>query len=117
MTFDSHSIQRLKDLGRQLPKELPRPNSNSNKKPTINRKLHPIETEQNPQALFKELINASPDGKVPIHLMNRLKEIEAKQTFPNTSQQPLPKSKQLKKEIEEDALYASFNQLLLEDEE
>ena len=112
MTFDPRSIQRLQDLGRQLPKELPQPSTSKK-----NSNLHPIETEQNPQTLFKHLMNASPDGNVPSHLMNRLKEIETKQTHQTNSQPPDSKSQQLKNEIEEDILYASFHRLLLEDED
>ena len=83
MTFDSRSIQRLRELGRQLPEELPKPNTKDKQRRTKNNKLHPIETEQNPQALFQELMNASPDGNVPSHLMARLKETEAKQRNQN----------------------------------
>ena len=45
MTFDSHSLERLKELGRKLPKEISKPKSNELKnqnytqlksKPTLN---------------------------------------------------------------------------------
>ncbi len=126
MTFDSRSIQHLRELGRQLPKELPKPDTTEKQKRATNNKLHPIETEQNPQVLFQELMNASPDGNVPSHLMARLKETEAKQRNQNDFQEtkqinnatkPLTKKQQLKKETESDILYASFNRLLLEDED
>ena len=54
MTFDSHSLERLKELGRKLPKELSKPQSNelNNKKKEKNQKLHPVETETNPEQLF-----------------------------------------------------------------
>jgi len=81
MSFDSHSLERLHQLGRQLPKPLdvPNPSIDSSKK-SIGKK-HPIETEDDPNNLFKELINASIDGKVPKHLINRLKETEKKQAI------------------------------------
>ena len=75
MTFDPRSLDRLRSLGRQLPQELPKPIPSKNKEPNKKDKLHPIETEKNPQALFEELIKASPDGNVPGHLLARLQEI------------------------------------------
>ena len=56
MTFDPRSLDRLRSLGRQLPQELPKPILSKNNEPNSKDKLHPIETEKNPQALFKELI-------------------------------------------------------------
>jgi hypothetical protein len=36
-----------------------------------------VETETDPQALFRELMQVSPDGTVPPHLMDRLRQAEA----------------------------------------
>merc|ERR1711981_837339 len=79
MTFDSHSLERLKELGRKLPKEISKPQSNElkNQKETKNQKLHPVETETNPEQLFRELMEISPDGNVPPHLLERLKNLES----------------------------------------
>ena len=41
MTFDPHSLERLRQLGRQLPKELPEPNISSLNSPQKTKKLHP----------------------------------------------------------------------------
>ena len=73
MTFDSHSLERLKELGRKLPKEISKPQSNELK----NQKLHPVETETNPEQLFREMMEISPDGNVPPHLLERLKKLES----------------------------------------
>ena len=79
MTFDSYSIERLKELGRILPKEISKPQSNEliNLKETKNQKLHPVETETNPEQLFRELMEISTDGNVPPHLLERLKKLES----------------------------------------
>jgi len=37
MTFDSHSLERLKELGRKLPKEIAKPQSNELKNQKENR--------------------------------------------------------------------------------
>ena len=37
---------------------------------------HPLETTQDPEKLFAELINASLDGHVPQHLLERLRGLE-----------------------------------------
>lgn len=42
---------------------------------------HRLEREQDPAALFRALVTASPDGTVPPHLLDRLRELE-------TSHQP-----------------------------
>ena len=127
MTFDTRSLEHLQELGRQLPQELPKPSSTEKKKRDEKSYSHPIETEQNPQALFQELINASPDGNVPSHLISRLKEVEAKQINPsnnhcsnktndtNKKEPKVSSKKVLKKEAEQQELYASFDRFLLED--
>ena len=59
MSFDPNSLERLRELSRQLPKTLPTPNSSFLKAKQSSNSKHPIETEENPQELFKELIKAS----------------------------------------------------------
>ena len=119
MTFDSHSLERLKELGRKLPKELSKPQSNElkNQKEEKNQKLHPVETETNPEQLFRELMEISPDGNVPPHLLERLKKLESNNVkiSSNSDSQINENSKDLSAE---DALnlYTQFQQFLLEDD-
>ena len=129
MSFDSHSLERLRELGRKLPNSLPVPNTKSSKaNQNTKAKLHPIETEQDPKKLFGELIKASPDGKVPAHLLDRLKKTESL----NLEKQPLKvsfsqldtkqravksKNKSTNLNLPEDDLYISFERLLLEEDD
>jgi hypothetical protein len=97
-----------------------------------------VETEQNPEQLFRELMQVSPDGTVPEHLMQRLKEAEQRSqaerrpaTAATSSPLPAPaagprptKGKTTRPQrpsvapgSEEESLYVAFGQLLLEDEE
>ena len=128
MSFDSHSLERLRELGRKLPKSLPEPNNKlKSRKKTTHNKLHPIETEQNPQKLFRELITASTDGEIPSHLIERLKETEllelknlaAKKN--NTSSKHVKEynynyKNDFKSNEPQNDLYITFKQLLLEDD-
>ena len=136
MTFDPHSLERLRELGRQLPQTLPTPEPISRKKKQTSNKPHRIETEQDPKKLFHELMNASTDGTVPSHLINRLKEAEAKQTakendyslkpqtklhpqYPYSSKSTSSQSpgRARSKDIEEEeSLYIAFKALLLEND-
>ena len=109
MSFDSKNLERLRDFGERLPKShsAQKASSQSNQKSG----LHPIETEQDPRELFRELIKASHNGEVPHHLIERLKQLEdqelkGKATVKNNLQTP----------IQKDDLYISFRQLLLEEE-
>jgi len=124
MSLDPRSRERLEALGRQLPQPLPAPQP----KPSPNAARHPVETEQNPERLFRELMAASPDGSVPPHLLERLKQLEAKGLAPGqppvSASQPSsplvrrPSSARRKPEPQDDQqLYATFAQLLLEQEE
>ena len=119
MTFDSHSLERLKELGRKLPKELSKPQSNElkNQKEEKNQKLHPVETETNPEKLFRELMEISPDGNVPPHLLERLKELEsnAVKSSSNTNPVMIENSQELST-TESLNLYTEFKQFLLEDD-
>ena len=100
---------------------------------------HPVETEKDPEELFRELMKASQDGTVPEHLMARLKQLEA-QRKPTAQQSPFstnndtpalatptrsqpgpgkntqPKRPKVDPGGEEETLYVAFGQLLLEDE-
>ena len=119
MTFDSHSLERLKELGRKLPEEISKPQSNElkNLKVTTNQKLHPVETETNPEQLFRELMKISPDGNVPPHLLERLKYLESDNVKISSNSDPQinENSKDLSAE---DALnlYTQLQQFLLEDD-
>ena len=79
MSLDPKSLELLKKLGRQLPQRINEPIKQPEIKPQSTKHQHQVETEDNPQALFHELMKASSDGKVPPHLMNRLKSLEGKQ--------------------------------------
>jgi len=121
MTFDSHSLEHLKELGRKLPKEISKSEQNElrSQKETNTQKLHPVEVETNPEQLFRELMEISQDGNVPPHLLERMRTIES-----NTLKTAIPKGKNKnmnKTSLEsssEDSqkLYTEFNQFLLEDE-
>lgn len=123
MSLDPRSRERLEALGRQLPKPLPAPQP----KQDASAARHPVETEQDPEMLFRELMAASPDGNVPPHLIERLKQLEASGVAP--SKPPVsapPPSSRLERrrparrnsEAQEDhQLYATFAQLLLEQED
>ena len=119
MTFDSHSLERLKELGRKLPKEISKPLSNEikNQKETKKQNLHPVEIETNPEQLFRELMDISPDGNVPPHLLERLKNLESDNVKISFSADAYinENSKDLSSEDSHD-LYTQFQQFLLEDE-
>ncbi len=119
MTFDSHSLERLKELGRKLPKEISKPQSNelNTQKETKKRKLHPVEIETNPEQLFRELMKISPDGNVPHHLLERLKKLESDNLKISSNVDPYinEDSKDLSNEDSLN-LYTQFQQFLLEDD-
>ena len=140
MSFDPRSLERLKELGRSLPEPIAPPQSNPDRPVKATEKRHRIETEDNPERLFQELMKASSDGTVPEHLMARLKEAErhiASQnkakakaqvppSSPTLSRQPLrggqgkttrPSRPDVAAGSEEESLYVAFGQLLLEDDE
>ena len=145
MSFDPRSLERLKELGRQLPKALPNPETETKASTNSNRPKHKVETEQNPEALFHELMNVSQDGTVPEHLMSRLRSAEQRlederrqrQVSPSSQSTqgvemglPSPPARSTGKGkntrpqrpnvpagSEEDSLYVAFSQLLLEDDE
>lgn len=82
MSFDARSRERLEALGRQLPRPLPAPppptpatGTPAPGAPALERR-HPVETEQDPEKLFRALMNVSADGSVPPHLLERLRQLE-----------------------------------------
>ena len=138
MSFDPRSLERLRELGRQLPARLPDPEKPASA-PKASQVRHRVETEKNPEELFRELIKASQDGTVPEHLMDRLKQLEAQRKpsaqpspFNNNAPTPAlaaparsqpgpgkntqPKRPKVNPGSEEESLYVAFGQLLLEDE-
>ena len=141
MSFDPRSLERLRELGRQLPQKLPDPagNANATTTPKTGPKRHRVETEQDPDALFRELMTVSEDGTVPEHLMARLKQLEARRQPPATNplESPIrsselppppsgssgkgkttrPRRPSVTPGSEEESLYVAFGQLLLEDDE
>ena len=119
MSFNPRSLKRLQELGRQLPKEINKTEaslSQKSKKPE-KRKLHSVETEENPEQLFRELIDISPDGNIPDHLLDRLKKLESNRI-------EIPEHHDLKNTNNSDDLstekssnpYTTFQKLLLEDD-
>ncbi len=114
MTFDSHSLERLKKLGRKLPKEISKSQSNELKN---KQSLHPVEIETNPEQLFRELMEISPDGNVPPHLLERLKKLESNNVIisSNENTEINENSKYISTE-ESLSLYTQFQQYLLEDD-
>jgi hypothetical protein len=140
MSFDPRSLERLKELGRSLPEPIAPPQQPTDRHLKATEKRHRIETEDNPERLFQELMKASSDGTVPEHLMARLKDAErhiATQNKMKANAQTLPSSQTLSRQplrggqgkttrptrpnvaagSEEESLYVAFGQLLLEDDE
>ena len=119
MTFDSHSLERLKELGRKLPKEISKSKQidSKNSKGIKNLNLHPVEVETNPEQLFRELMEISPDGNVPPHLLERLKKLESNNVkiSSNADLNINENSKNLSTQDSQN-LYIQFQQFLLEDD-
>ena len=137
MSFDPRSLERLRELGRQLPARLPEEKPAS--APKASQVRHRVETEKNPEELFRELMKASQDGTVPEHLMDRLKQLEAQRkpsappspfnsnndspdlalpvrSQPGPGKNTQPKRPKVDPGSEEESLYVAFGQLLLEDD-
>ena len=144
MSFDAHSLERLRQLGRSLPQRLPVPEppvppaGPSAQTQGSGARLHRLETETDPEALFHELMRASADGIAPPHLLERLRELEARRRRPDAAPpavigpDPLastaPRNEQDRRHRERGRpdpklarehgdLYTAFQQLLLEDDE
>lgn len=143
MGFDARSLERLKQLGRTLPQPLaapaspPRPGVPSGDAKAAERR-HRVETETDPAALFQELMKVSPDGNVPPHLLDRLRQAEgaslraspasgATADTPTsgagagatrrTPSKPTNRRRRDASTDEERELYTAFQQLLLEDDD
>jgi hypothetical protein len=142
MSLDSRSKQRLEALGRSLPKKIEAPASPTeapNAAPirgdvrarSGEAGRHRLEREEDPAALFRALMTASPDGRVPPHLLDRLRELEgSRRPAPagesptaapargSKSSSPKGASRRPDRRASDDQdLYTAFAQLLLEDEE
>ena len=139
MSFDPRSLERLRELWRQLPERLPEPEKPP-AAPKASQARHRVETEKNPEELFRELMKASQDGTGPEHLMVRLIELEAQRkpsakaspfsgisnevqdlaaptrSQPGPGKNTQPKRPKVEPGSEEESLYVAFGQLLLEDE-
>ena len=89
MSFDNRSLDRLRELGRTLPKPLPKPEAPP-PIPKASEQRHKVETEENPEQLFRELMQASPDGSVPEHLLDRLRQLEGERRRPRVQPRTIP---------------------------
>ena len=135
MSFDAHSRERLEALGRTLPQPLPQPQPAAGSSSRATEKRHRVEVEENPEALFRELMQVSPDGSVPPHLIERLKQLEgrgpelapgaASSSPASSGPSPTGTKRQGRDPLgradprtaaEHVALYTAFQQLLLEEE-
>ena len=131
MSFDARSLERLQQLGRSLPQPLPRPTPKATEAVQPSERRHPVEIEENPEALFRELMKISPDGSVPPHLLERLRQLEQSRRIaaaesrgtaqPRSSAAQRPSGAAIRARTaaqnpHENNLYVTYQQLLLEDE-
>ena len=118
MSFDPRSLERLQELGRQLPKPLEHPSPQPQAKP---QRQHRVETEEDPEELFRQLMQVSPDGTVPEHLMARLRQLEAqrkrKPLEPGSKPTATKKGANKVAANQDDSLYSEFEQMLLEEDD
>tara|TARA_B100000700_G_C15027110_1_gene848756 strand:- start:2269 stop:2646 length:378 start_codon:yes stop_codon:yes gene_type:complete len=125
MSLNKDNQEKLENIKRQLPDISVSIDLSDNYIKTDNnsKKKHRIETTKDPKLLFKELIKASPDGKIPRHLIERLKFLEEEQigidldnnSFKTKSSKHNKAKNQQFSETEEN-LYIAFKRLLLEEE-
>ena len=141
MSFDPRSLERLRQLGRQLPEAIPAPTTETKRAAKDSRPRHKVETEQDPKALFHELMQVSQDGTVPEHLMARLRDAEERvdserrqklnaqspltQDSPSQTAVPTrstgkgkntrPQRRDVAPGSEEDSMYVAFGQMFLEE--
>ena len=117
MSFDPRSLERLQQLGRQLPKPLEPASPQPQAKP---QRQHRVETEEDPEELFRQLMQVSPDGTVPEHLMARLRQLEAQRKRapqgPNATRTSANKGASSDPN-QDDSLYSEFEQMLLEEDD
>jgi hypothetical protein len=144
MAFDPRSLERLRELGRSLPQPLPppQPKAQPSARARAAEPRHRVETETDPEQLFRELMQASADGTVPPHLMERLRQVEGQRRqrpsaagapspgasggSPSDPDTQMPRARRRDTAIgrpnpklaaDHGDLYTAFQQLLLEDEE
>tara|TARA_Y100001968_G_scaffold333713_2_gene398621 strand:- start:608 stop:1000 length:393 start_codon:yes stop_codon:yes gene_type:complete len=126
MVLNSENIDRLNKIRRQLPKTIEAAEESGAQNFNEKKKKHKIETEDNPEILFHALMDASCDGSIPSHLINRLQQLENKEKNLNPalkiyqsdqSKNNKPGGKSIKKLNQEENLYLKFQNLLLEEEE
>jgi hypothetical protein len=122
MSLDPRSRERLEALGRRLPQPLPAPVVKPSAAPR-----HRLEVEEDPEQLFRELMAASPDGSVPPHHLERLRQLEGQRSVPapepaapgpgtRGSRAPGGRRPSAARGSEDGELYAMFAELLLEQE-
>ena len=118
MSFDPRSLERLQELGRQLPKPLEPPTPQPQAKP---QRQHRVEIEEDPEELFRQLMQVSPDGTVPEHLMARLRQLEAQRKRqpmePGSTPTNTKKAANKVASNQDDSLYSEFEQMLLEEDD
>lgn len=115
MPLDPRSRERLEALGRSLPQPLPAPEPIRSRKAEASVPRHPVETEEDPEQLFRELMAASPDGSVPPHLLERLRQLEQARVTrrPAVSPTPGPSPARRSPAVRpEQELYEAFEDLL-----
>jgi hypothetical protein len=59
-------------------------------KPRATEQRHQVELESDPEQLFRDLMQVSPDGSVPPHLMERLRGLEASRSAQKASERRAP---------------------------
>ncbi|WP_320664535.1 hypothetical protein [Prochlorococcus sp. MIT 1223] len=123
MSFNSDDLKKLKELVKKLPNELDKPLSKSECNLPESRQ-YKFETDDDPDNIFHSIIDASTDGSIPSHLIDRIKEAECKQSNSReASDISINQRKQSnhyrykESASEEDSLYFKFKNLLLDEEE
>tara|TARA_Y100001968_G_C19411442_1_gene746529 strand:+ start:1473 stop:1886 length:414 start_codon:yes stop_codon:yes gene_type:complete len=133
MSLNKTNLERLRQLGRQLPQKLPTETTNLPKRDLPEKQKSNITEEKKPEELFKEIVMASSDGNIAPHLITKLKEAEQKETtignqYPTQTLDKKNKDSKnpLKGKLTEpnknlsanqNELYTSFQRLLLEEED
>ena len=126
MTLDPNSLKKLSEFNKKLSHASKPKHALSQKHTKQKSTLHPIETEENPQELFKQLMKASPNGEVPAHLIKRLKELETKQQKESTDSLSncineinlnTPENSNVNRNVPDPDLYTTFKMLLIEEDE
>ena len=137
MSFDKKNLELLKTLGRTLPQKIPQESINTEiQEDNKNKKNKSIKKDKDLETFFRELIEKSPDGNIPKHLLSDLKEMEkekeeiikseietsnksneSKSYAINKNFQQRSYNNRTKKKPEEQNLYSSFERLLLEEED